>query len=160
MSRTRIIFLTVLILLPAASLLAQVRAQKPNDVTIELGGRCILYSLSYQRMFGEMAALEVGASMIGGAGLDSNASVFFLTGGGRLYLMKKNASPCISGGIVYVSAITDAGPFEGTGSGVYFYVTPGFEFRMSGGFVFRGGVNFLIKGGFFVWPGVALGIAF
>lgn len=52
MSRTRIVFFIILILLPAANLLAQVRPQKPNDVTIELGGRCILYSLSYQRMFG------------------------------------------------------------------------------------------------------------
>lgn len=107
-----------------------------------------------------MAALEVGASMIGGSGLDTGASVLFLSGGGRLYLMRKNASPCIGAGIVYVSAMTDAGPFEGAGSGFYLYVTPGFEFRMPGGFVFRGGVNFLIKDGFFVWPGVALGIAF
>ena len=160
MSRTRIIFLIVLILLPAASLLAQVRAQKPNDFTIELGGRCILYSLSYQRMFGEMAALEVGASMIGGVSVETSASVLFLSGGGRLYLTRNNASPCIGGGVVYVTADTDAGPFEASGSGFYFYVTPGFEFRMSGGFVFRGGVNLLVKHRFFVWPGVALGIAF
>ncbi len=39
-------------------------------------------------------------------------------------------------------------------------LAPGFEYRMSGGFVFRGGVNFLIKDGFFVRPGIALGIAF
>jgi hypothetical protein len=154
-----IISLIVILLLPAG-LLAQVRVQKPNDFTIELGGRCILYALSYQRMFGEMAALEVGASMIGGATVETSASVIFLSGGGRVYLMRGNATPCIAAGLVFVTAGTSAGPFSATGSGVYIYATPGFEFRMQGGFVFRGGVNLLIKDGVFVWPGIALGIAF
>jgi len=161
MSRTRVLSLIVILLLPAANLLAQARVQKPNDFTLELGGRCLLYSLSYQRMLGKMAALEVGASMIGGATEGTGTSVIFLSGGGRIYLMRNNISPCIAGGAVYVTGVVDTGPFEATGSGVYFYLTPGFEYRMSGGFVFRGGVNFLIKGSsFFVWPGIALGIAF
>jgi len=84
--------------------------------------------------------------------------IIFLSGGGRFYLMKKNASPTLSGGLVYITDATDAGPLEG--SGVYFYVNPGFEFRQSSGFVVRGGVYFLIKDGFFVWPGIQLGIAF
>jgi hypothetical protein len=155
MNHTRIVFL-ITVLLPAASLLAQSRAEKPNDFTIELGGRCILYSLSYQRMIGENAGLEFGASMIGG----SEAGVLFLSGGGRFYLTRKSSAPCIAGGIVYVTAGTDAGPFSGETSGVYFYVAPGFEFRSSAGFVFRGAVNFLIHDGFFIWPGLTLGIAF
>ena len=43
---------------------------------------------------------------------------------------------------------------------VYFYAGPGFEYRASGGFLLRGSVNFLIKDGFFVWPGLTMGIAF
>jgi len=155
------IFILAVLLLPVAGLLAQSRTEKPNDFTLELGGKCILYSMSYQRMIGEMAGLEVGASYIGGATEGTSAGVFFLSGGARLYLTKKDASPCLSAGIVYVSAGTDAGPFGGDStSGVYFYAAPGFEYRMSGGFLFRGSVNFLIKNGFFVWPGLTLGIAF
>lgn len=157
MKRVSIVILMVL-LLPIAGLLAQSRAEKPNDFTIELGGKSILYSLSYQRMVGEMFGLEIGASFLGGAMDGEGGGIIFLSGGGRFYLMKKNASPTLSGGLVYITAATDAGPLEG--SGVYFYVNPGFEFRQSSGFVVRGGVYFLIKDGFFVWPGIQLGIAF
>ena len=157
MKRMSLVILMVL-LLPVAGLLAQSRAETPNDFTIELGGRCILYSLSYQRMVGEMFGLEIGASFIGGAIDGEGGGVIFLSGGGRFYFLKKNGTPTLSGGIVYVTSATDAGPIEG--SGVYFYANPGFEFRMSSGFVVRGGVYFLIKDGFFVWPGLQLGIAF
>jgi hypothetical protein len=157
MKRVSIVILMVL-LLPVAGLLAQSRAEKPNDFTIELGGKSILYSLCYQRMVGEMFGLEIGASFLGGATGGDTGSIIFLSGGGRFYLMKKNASPTLSGGLVYITAATNAGPLEG--SGVYFYANPGFEFRQSSGFVVRGGVYFLIKNGFFVWPGIQLGIAF
>ncbi len=156
MNRACIVFLIVVLLLPASSLLAQSRAEKLNDFTFELGGRCIVYSLSYQRMISEQLGLEIGASMLGGTG----GSVIFFSGGARVYLTKKNAAPCLAGGIVYVTAGTSAGPFSDSASGVYFYASPGFEYRTSGGFVFRASVNFLIKDGFFVWPGLTLGIAF
>lgn len=157
MNRARIVFLIVVLLLPAASLLAQSRAEKPNDFTLELAGRCILYSLSYQRIIGEQVGLEIGTSMIGG----TDVSVFFLSGGARVYLTKKDAAPCLAGGIVYVTAGTSAGPFgEDSASGVYFYASPGFEYRSSGGLVLRASVNILIKEGFFVWPGLTLGISF
>ena len=153
MNRERIVFLIV-VLLPATSLLAQSKAEKPNDFTLELGGRCILYSLSYQRIFSEQVALEIGASMIGG----TDESVVFLSGGARFYLSKNNAAPCLAGGIVFVTAGTSADPFgEDTASGVYFYASPSFECRSSQGLLFRGGVTFLIKEGFFIWPGITLG---
>lgn len=157
MNRVRIISLIVVLLLPATSLLAQSRAEKPNDFTIELGGRCIIYSLSYQRTLGKQVGLEIGASMLGG----TDASVIFLSGGARFYLGKNNAAPCLAGGIVFITAGTSAGPFsKDSTSGVYFYASPGFEYRNPGGFLFRGSVNFLIKEGFFIWPGITLGIAF
>lgn len=155
MKRTFIVFL-VIFTLPTASLFAQSRAEKANDFTLELGGRCILYSLSYQRIFSEQIGLEIGASIIGG----TDASVIFLSGGGRFYLSKSNAAPCLSGGIVYITAQTDAGPFDASDSGVYFYASPSFEYRSTGGFVFRAGVTFIIKEKFFVWPSLTLGVAF
>jgi hypothetical protein len=154
------IFLLVVLLLPETSMLAQSRLDKPNDFTIELLGRCILYCFSYQRMVGPQVGVEVGFSLIGGAGGGESSSVFFLSGGPRFYFTKNNASPCIAGGLVFVSAGTDAGPFEGGGSTVYLYAAPGFEFRSASGFLFRGSVNFLIKDGFFVWPGLTLGVTF
>jgi hypothetical protein len=148
--------------LPLASLQAQSRAQKPNDFTIELGGRCILYTLCYQRMLGETFGLEVGASYWGGGKSDFilPQSLLFLSGGARLYLSKKNTAPTLSAGIVYVTAGWNSGSFTVHGHGVCFYATPGFEYRALGGFVFRGGVNFLIANRVKIMPGIALGIAF
>jgi hypothetical protein len=154
------VFLALVLLIPFAGLRAQSRMAKPNDVNFELGGRCLIYSLNYQRMIAPAFGLEVGASMIGGATSGSGASVFFLSGGGRLYFIDKPASPFIAGGLVFASAGTNAGPGDISGSTVYFYVSPGFEYRMTGGFLFRAGVNFLIKHGFYTWPGIQLGICF
>lgn len=148
------------ILLSTTGLFAQSRGDAPNDVSLELGGKCIIYSLSYQRMLGKAAGLEVGASYIGGGTGEGSVGVLFLSGGLRLYLLDKDASPCLAAGAVYVTAGTEAGPFDESTSGFYFYVTPGFEYRFSGGFLFRGGVNFLIREGFWVWPGISVGIAF
>lgn len=156
----RLSILSLIVLLSAGGLLAQSRAEKKNDVAIELGGRCFLYSLSYQRMVAEQFGLEIAVSGIGGATEGESAMVFFLSGGGRVYFLNKAASPYIAGGIVYVTAGTSAGPGSEWADGVYFYASPGFEFRMAGGFLFRASVNFLIKDGFFVWPGINLGIAF
>lgn len=158
MRRLYLVFFMVLIL-PLASLQAQSRAAKPNDFSIELGGRCFLYAFSYQRMLGETFGLEVGASWVGGNSLfflpDSQ---LFLSGGARLYLSKKRTAPTLSGGIVYVTEAWDSDSF--LVNGVYFYATPGFEYRASGGFLFRGGVNFLYANRLKIWPGISLGIAF
>lgn len=131
------------------------KTELPNDVSLELLGKCIIYSFSYQRTVTENFGIEAGVSLLGG----SDASVAFFSVGGRLYLSSGNASPCIGGGIVIVTASTSSGPFSGGASGSYGYIGPGFEFRSSGGFLFRGTVYFLVRDGFFVWPGVQLGIA-
>jgi hypothetical protein len=153
--------LVIGILAISGTLAAQARVEKPNDFTIELGGKCLLYSLNFNRTIGPSFSLTAGASYFGGSDEEGSAGVFFLSGGARAYLINKDASPYLEGGIVWLSAGTDAGPFgEDSASGVYFYASPGFEFRSVSGFTFRGGVNFLIKSGFFVWPGIHLGIAF
>ena len=161
MNRRSLVVLVLGVLLSSVALSAQTRMEKPNDFTLGLGGQCLLYNLAYQRNLSPNFALDIGVSYLGaGASLDESVSVFFLSGGARFYLLKKNTSPYLSGGVVWVSADTDAGPFDGEGN-FYGYVSPGFEYRASGGFVFRGGVYFLIiKGAFAVWPGISLGVAF
>lgn len=132
------------------------RMAVPSDVTIELLGKCLIYSFSYQRMLSEQFGLEASMSLLGG----SDENILFYGGGGRAYLTASNASPCLGFGIVGLTASTDNGPFDGSESGFYFYAGPGFEFRSEGGFLLRGTMYFLIKDGFFVWPGAQVGIAF
>jgi hypothetical protein len=132
------------------------RLEMPNDVNIELLGRCILYSFNYQRMLSQNFGLEGGFSLIGGSG----ASITLFSAGARAYLLGGNSSPCLGAGFVFASASTDAGPFSGSSSGSYGYIAPGFEYRSSGGFLFRASINFLVSDGFFVWPGFQFGIAF
>lgn len=132
------------------------RSELKNDVTIELLGRCLLYSMSYQGLVSHNFGLELGLSILGG----SNSSVTFLTGGGRLYLSRRNAAPCIGFGVVFLTAPSSSGPFGRDNSTSYAYVGPGFEYRSTGGFLFRGTIYFLIRDGFVVWPGAQLGVAF
>ncbi len=148
--------------LSAAALTAQVRVTKPNDFTLELGGKCLIYSLGYQRTLGPNFALEGTISYFGGGGGGDSAGILFLGGGARYYTSKQDASPCIAGGLIYLTAGTNAGPFSSdNASDVYFYLSPGFEYRNAGGFLFRAGVYFLIHGGqFVVWPGLSVGITF
>jgi hypothetical protein len=160
MNRKVLVSLSVILLLSAGALSAQVRTNKPNDFTIGLGGQCLIYNLAYQRVLTPNFALEAAVSYIGGGSSDDAVSAFFLSGGARLYMLTKDATPYIAGGVVWATADTDAGPFDGQG-GFYGYVSPGFEYRSSGGFVLRGGVYFILaNGGFVVWPGISLGVAF
>lgn len=149
------------LLLPGNSLLAGSRNDSPNEVNLELAGKCLLYSFSYQRMVAEPFGIDLGISMLGGGSSGASSSLVFFTGGAKVYFIQKNASPYVGGGIVAVSTSTNYGPFGDSSSGSYGYVGPGFEFRSDGGFLFRGSVYALIAGGgFFIWPGLSFGIAF
>ena len=161
MSRKSLGVLAAMLLFSTAALTAQVRSTKPNDFTIELGGKCLIYSLGYQRNISPNFALDAAISYFGGGTGGDTTGVFFLTGGARYYLLKKDTSPYLSGGIAWASAGTNAGPFNDTASEVYFYVSPGFEYRAPGGLVFRGGVYLiLVNNAFVIWPGLSLGVAF
>ena len=157
---TVIIVALALFLFSGGSARAGSKNDLPNDVTIELLGRCVLYSFSFQHTFEERMGIEAGFSILGGSGGSSSSTVTFFSGGGRLYLTTKDASPCIAGGFVVVTASTSSGPFSSGGSSGYGYIGPGFEYRSSSGFLFRGTVYFLVRDGFFVWPGAQFGIAF
>ena len=132
------------------------KSELPNDLTLELLGRCLIYSFSFQHTIHEHLGIEGGFSMLGG----SDDNIVFLSGGVRLYLTPADASPCIAGGLVAVTSSTGSGPFSSDESASYAYIGPGFEYRSSGGFLFRGTLYFLVRDGFFVWPGAQIGIAF
>jgi len=156
-----VVLLSAGLFLPEDRILAGSRNEAPNEVELELAGKCLLYSFSYQRMLAEPFGLELGVSMLGGGSSESSTSIVFFTVGGKIYFIQKNASPYIGGGIVSISASTSSGPFGDSGSGSYGYVTPGFEYRSEGGFLMRGSVYALITSdGFFVWPGLTVGVAF
>lgn len=137
------------------------RKELPNEVNFELGGKCLLYSFSYQRMLEETFGIEAGFSMIGGDSSGTKATVWFFTVGGKFYVIQGNASPYVGGGIVALTASTRTGPLSSSASAIYGYLGPGFEFRWDGSFLVRGSVYALIVSrGFLVWPGLSVGVTF
>lgn len=161
MSKVFPVILAAFLFVPRASLMAGIRRDVPNDMDLELGGRCLLYSFSYQRMLAEPFGLQAGVSMIGGGSSGGSSSILFVSVGGKAYFLPGNASPFLGGGLVTVTSSTTAGPFSSGASGVYGYVNPGFEYRSDSGFLVRGSVYTLFAGdAFFVWPGLSIGLAF
>jgi hypothetical protein len=152
----------------ATSLQAQAPLARPhtrtthrNDVSIELLGKAALYSFGYQRMVTPALGLEVGIGAIGGGSSSDNSTVVFLPLGAKLYVIPKDGSLFLAGGMVVVSASVDNGPFSDGATGTYGYGGLGFEFRSTGGFMFRGTAYGLFSdGSYFIWPGVTIGYAF
>jgi len=140
---------------------AQSRLKLPNDFGIELLGKSLLYTFSYQRMVGQTLGLEVGISALGGGGSEGSTSIIFIPVGAKLYLIPKNGSLFLTGGATLLTASVDSGPFSDSGSSSYGHAGLGFEFRGEGGFLFRGTAYGLFSGdGFFIWPGLYVGYAF
>jgi hypothetical protein len=141
--------------------LGQSRLKLPNDFGIELLGKSLLYTFSYQRVVGQTLGLEAGISALGGGGSGSSSTIVFIPLGAKLYFVPKNGSPFIAGGITVVTASVDSGPFSDSESTSYGHAGLGFEFRSPGGFLFRGTAYGLFSGGsFFIWPGLHVGYAF
>ncbi len=137
------------------------RLALPSDVSIELLGKSLLYTFSYQRMIGNNVGLEAGLSALGGGTTDENTTVVFVPMGAKVYLFPKDGSLYVTGGLVLVTASIDAGPFDDESSDTYSYLGLGMEYRSPGGLLFRGTAYGLIAGGgFFIWPGLAVGYAF
>ncbi len=137
-----------------------VRATMPNDVGIELLGKALIYSFSYQRMLGTTLGLEAGLGALGGGSSSSNTTIAFFPVSAKVYLIPKDGTLYLTGGPVLVSASTSSGPFN-SATNFYGDVGLGFEFRSTGGFLFRGTAYALFAdGGYFIWPGITLGYAF
>ncbi len=132
---------------------AQVRDSLRNDFGIELLGKALIYSLSYQYMVTRALGLEVGMAAAGG----SNDLVVAFPVGGRVYFSTKSNSPFLTGGAIVITSDSFDDDF-GTTAG---YLGLGFEYRAQSGFLFRGSVYSLVaEGGFWIWPGLNLGYAF
>ena len=133
---------------------AQSRTALPNDYGIELLGKGLLYSFSYQRMVSPYLGLQASLATLGG----SDAAIVFIPLGGKLYFVPKNGSPFVTGGTVILTSTSDSGPID---SATYGYTGLGFEYRSKGGFLFRGTAYGLFAGGeFIIWPGLHIGQAF
>ena len=147
-----------LVSVPAASQELN-RERMKSDVGIELLGKAVLYSFYYQYTPTKQFGLEVGLGALGGGTGSDNATIIFLPIGAKFYLIPKDGSLYLAGGVVPLTAGTDSGPFDETNT--YSYLGIGFEFRSDTGFLFRGSAYGLIaEGGFFIWPGLTLGYAF
>ncbi len=140
---------------------AQSRLQYPNDFGIELAGKSLIYTFTYQRMFNNYFGAEAGFSALGSGDADANTTVLFFPIGARAYFLPKSGSPFVTGGLVLINASVDSGPFDESASNTYTYLGLGFEFRAEGGFIFRGtAYGLLSEGNFFIWPGLHVGYAF
>ncbi len=152
----------VLTVIPAqAASAAGIRETLPNDISIELLGKSILYTFNYQHMIGNTIGLEAGLSALGGGTDEDNTTVVFVPVGAKVYLIPKDGSVYLTGGFVLVTASFDTGPFDDDASDTYSYLGLGMEYRSQGGLLFRGTAYGLIAGGgFFIWPGLSVGYAF
>jgi hypothetical protein len=165
---SRLVTMSLTLCALAAPVLAQAPLSRPstrvthrNDVSIELLGKAALYSFGYQRMVTPALGLEVGIGAIGGGSASENTTVVFFPLGAKLYVIPKDGSLFLAGGMVVVSASVESGPFNDEAADTYGYAGLGFEFRSTGGFLFRGAAYGLFAGGsYFIWPGVTLGYAF
>jgi hypothetical protein len=161
--RIVILFVTILFLSVffQNAAIAQSRTALPNDFGIELLGKAALYSFSYQRMASSALGLQIGVGALGGGGSDDNVLLVFIPVGAKFYFIQKNGSPFLTGGMVFLNASAESGPFSDSESGNYSYLGLGFEYRATGGFIFRGTAYGLISdGSFFIWPGLHVGYAF
>ncbi len=144
------------------------RETLPNDVGIELAGKSIIYTFHYQRMIGNAIGLEAGLSALGGGTSDANVTVVFVPLGAKLYLIPKDGSVYVAGGVVPITASLKSPiePSDDDGSdhdkwSTYSYLGLGMEYRSKSGLLFRGTAYGLIAGGgFFIWPGLTVGYAF
>jgi len=137
-----------------------VRATMPSDVGIELLGKALLYSFSYQRMVGTSLGLEFGFGALGSGGSSGSSAIMFFPVSAKLYLIPKDGTLYLTGGAVLVTASTSSGPLDNAAD-FYGDVGLGFEFRSTGGFLFRGTAYTLFANGeYFIWPGITLGYAF
>ena len=159
MSKKTAILCTTLMLfsvLSKNSAQAQSRAALRNDFGVELLGKAVVYSFSYQRMVTPSVGLQAGLAALGGSAVD--ATIVFVPLGAKLYFTPKNGSPYLTGGIVGLTGSADSGPIE---TATYGYAGLGFEYRSTGGFIFRFSSYGLIAGGeFFIWPGLHFGYAY
>ena len=159
MSRKIVIVFTTLMLFSVFSknsVLAQSRTTLRNDFGIELLGKALIYSFSYQRMVTPRVGLQAGFGVLGGSAVDGTVALFPVSA--KFYFLSGNGSPFVTGGIVGVTADVDSGPVE---SATYGHAGLGFEIRSDSGFVFRGAAYTLIaEGEFLIWPGLHFGYAF
>lgn len=150
---------TVCLVSPRVSAQQLTRERLKSDVGIELLGKAAVYCFNYQYTINKMIGLEAGLGALGGGTKENNATIAFVPLGAKLYLVPKDGTLYLAGGVTIVSAGTDSGPFSDTGT--YEYAGLGFEFRAETGFIFRGTAYALFNGdGFFIWPGLTIAYAF
>ncbi len=155
MSKKTVILCTTLMLFSVFSKTSahgQSRAELRNDVGLELLGKGVYYSFSYQRMVTPSVGLQAGLAAW------NNPAVVFIPLGGKFYFVPKNASPFLTGGVVVATGSFDPGPIETDTFGSVGFV---FEYRSTGGFLCRGTAYGLFADGeFVIWPGLHIGYAF
>ena len=147
-----LVMVAAFILLPIAAF-GGIRDEKPNLIGGELGGKALIYSLSYERYFFNRVGIGVGA--MGFAVSEGGVGLF------PIYLslipVGDRHGLYISAGADYANA-SNWDEVSGTWLGIY---SIGYQYQSYSGFFVRPTINMIYKGdGYIVLPGVAIGGSF
>ncbi len=156
MNNKRYAFLIVVLGMSLLSLQseAQSRDSLRSDFGIELLGKGLIYTFSYQHMVTSNVGIHGSLEALGG----SDALVVAIPVGANLYFVNKDGSPFVTAGLSLLTGSVDVGDVD---SALYGFGGLGFEYRSMSGFVFRGTAYALVYSGeFLIWPGLHVGYAF
>ena len=149
---------------------ANIRMSNPNDISIELGGRALLYSLNYGRTLSENLSLGIGYGGVATNnpdGTPSTATSALIPAYLSLYLAQDMSSPFITlgGNLVTNSGVligqnTSVGGLKFAASPIILTFGLGYEYRGYNGLMIRLTAYGLYSSAFFPWAGLSFGYAF
>jgi hypothetical protein len=146
------------------------RVTNPNALSVEVLGRGLLYSISYDRVATDdlVAGIGIGSvSLKTAGGTDANASVTMIPFYANYYFTRDGNSLYGTAGATLVSNSSSASSLKSSAGGVEFgssSVLPnfglGYESRGDSGFLFRVAAYAIVADNVAPWGGFTLGYSF
>ena len=146
------------------------RITNPNAINLEVLGRGLLYSISFDRVLSDDLAAGIGFGTVGLNNIDgtgSNQSTALIPVYINYYFMRDSGSLFVTGGATLVGNSSGANGLKANFSGLQFNSTPvlptfgaGFESRGDSGFLFRVTAYGIIGQTLSPWVGFTLGYSF
>jgi hypothetical protein len=165
-----VLALALLTLAPRASRAEHVRVTNPNSVNVELLGRGMLYSVSYDRVVTDDLVAGVGFGTTSTRTLsdvDAGVSTALLPLYVNYYFMREGGSPFATLGADIVTNSGEVNGLKSTYSGIEFgsravlaTVGAGYESRTDAGILFRVAVYGIYAKTISPWGGLTLGYCF
>jgi hypothetical protein len=130
---------------------------RPHVISVELGGRGLLYSVNYDYAVDNAISIGAGLSYIG----DSFSSLITVPVYGNYYFMSESEHrPFLTAGVDILVGSVDLGVIGGSFSGAAVTLGGGYEYRGDSGFVFRAAPYIFVAGGVGLTGGISFGGSF